>query len=80
MPTFLLSHRHAPEECRHAFAAWHGFDSPLRHAGALSSCPSGGHALWWVVPADHAAAALEQLPAFVSQRTEAIPVSEVPIP
>jgi hypothetical protein len=80
MPTFLLTHRHLPEECRFAFAAWRGFDSPLRHARALSSCPSGGHALWWVVSAADAAAALDQLPAFVSARSEAVPVSEVPIP
>lgn len=80
MPTFLLSHRHAAEECRFAFAAWHGFQSPLRHARALSSCPSGGHALWWVVTAPDAAAALDLLPAFVSARSEAVSVSEVPIP
>ncbi len=80
MPSFLLCHRHAPDECRFAFAAWHGFDSPLRHLQALSSCPSGGHALWWVVPAADPGAALAQLPAYVRQRTEAIPVSEVPIP
>lgn len=80
MPTFLLCHRHAPEECRFAFAAWRGYDSPLRHARALSSCLSGDHALWWVVSAGDAAAALDQLPAFVSRRAEAIAVSEVPIP
>jgi len=80
MPTFLLCHRHAAEECRFAFAAWHGFESPLRRVRALSSCPTGGHALWWVVTAESSTAALDQLPAFVSQRAQAIPVSEVPIP
>lgn len=80
MPTFLLCHRHTPEQCRFAFAAWRGFDSPLRHGDALSSCPSGGHALWWVVTAHDASGALDQLPPFLSLRAEAIPVSEVPIP
>ncbi len=80
MPTFLLSHHHAPGECRFAFAAWHGFDSPLRHRTVLSSCPRGGHALWWIVEAEGADDALDQLPAFVAQRTEAVRVSPVTIP
>lgn len=79
-PTFLLHHRHAPEECRFAFAAWHGTDSPLRHGGALCSCRAGDHALWWLVAAQDAAAALAQLPEFVQLRTTAIHVDEVPIP
>ena len=31
MPTYLLHHQHAAAECGAAFAAWNGFDSPLRH-------------------------------------------------
>jgi hypothetical protein len=42
MATFVLCHRHEPAECRFAFAAWRGFDSPLRHATALASCAVGG--------------------------------------
>jgi hypothetical protein len=80
VPTFLLTHRHEPGECRFAFAAWHGFDSPLRHGTALSTCERGGHALWWIVEAQTPAEALGQLPAFVAQRTEAVRVSEVTIP
>src|SRR3954449_3245731 len=47
MPLFLLHHQHAPAECAAAFAAWPGFDSPLRGEAAASTClqavtPSGG--------------------------------------
>jgi len=80
VPTFLLSHRHPPDECPFAFAAWRGFDSPLRHRLALSSCLQGGHSLWWVVDADSEKAALGQLPAYVSERSEATRVRSVPIP
>ena len=46
MPTFLLTHRHEPAECRYAYAAWLDFESPLRHQRADSSCMHGGHRLW----------------------------------
>jgi hypothetical protein len=78
--TFLLCHRHAAAECRFAFAAWRGFDSPLRHGHALSSCQEGGHALWWIVVADDDQSALALLPPFVRGRAQATAVSEVPIP
>jgi hypothetical protein len=39
MPFFLLHHQHQPHECAAAFAAWQGFDSPLRHGRVPSSCP-----------------------------------------
>jgi hypothetical protein len=80
MPLFLLSHRHDAAECAAAFAAWRGFDSPLRGRPAASTCREGGHALWWRVEAASRHAALEQLPPFVARRTEAIQVREVQIP
>jgi hypothetical protein len=80
MPRFMLSHTHEPQECRVAFAAWHGYESPLRRQHALASCAEGGHSLWWTVDADSEAAALAQLPPYVADRTQASRVSEVPIP
>ena len=44
MPFFLLQHSHDAHECAAAFAAWQGFDSPLRHRRAPSTCLAGGHA------------------------------------
>jgi len=80
IPTFLLHHRHSPTECRATFAAWKGFDTPLRKASTLGSCLQGGHELYWRVEAADAAAALAQLPPYVASRTEAIEVTEVAIP
>ena len=80
MAKFMLTHRHKPEECRIAFAAWHGFDSPLRRHSTLGSCAEGGHSLWWTVDSPDAGEALAQLPHYVAERTEVSPVSEVPIP
>jgi hypothetical protein len=80
MPTYHLAHRHDPQECRIAFAAWKGFDSPLRHRATLGSCAKGGHRLFWVVEAPDANAALAQLPPYVAERTDASEVSEVEIP
>jgi hypothetical protein len=80
MARFMLSHNHTPEECRVAFAAWRGFDSPLRHHPTLSSCSGGGHSLWWTVDAESAGAALAQLPPYVAERTNVSEVREVPIP
>jgi hypothetical protein len=80
MPRFLLSHRHAPHECAAAFAAWQGFDSPLRHGRVPSSCLAGGHGLWWHVEAADAATALALLPRFVADRTTAVVVRDVHIP
>ncbi len=80
MPFFLLHHRHEPAECAAAFAAWTGFRSPLRHRRAASTCLTGGHAVWWRVQADDAAAALAQLPLFVARRTLPIEVRDVEIP
>ena len=80
VPRFLLTHRHELAECRFAYAAWRGFDSPLRRRPALSSCPSGGHRVWWLVDAPTAAAALGQLPDFLAARTEVTEVKDVAIP
>lgn len=77
---YLLCHRHDPAECPVAFAAWKGFDSPLRAGKAVGSCARGGHSLWWTVEANDEASALAQLPPFVAARAEAVAVTELPIP
>lgn len=76
----MLCHTHTADECRHAFAAWRGVDSPLRHRPTVSSCGEGGHRLWWTVDATDAGAALAQLPDYVAERAEAIEIEEVAIP
>jgi hypothetical protein len=80
MPLFLLDHHHGAHECDAVFAAWQGFSSPLRHRRVPSTCLAGGHGLWWRVEATDGDAALAQLPRFVAERTNAIPVREVVIP
>lgn len=80
MPMFLLAHHHSPAQCGAAFAAWRGFASPLRHRDAFSTCPLGGHGLWWFVEAPDEAAALGQVPAYVGETTEVTRVAPFPIP
>jgi hypothetical protein len=80
MPTFLLHHRHSARECAAAFAAWRGFQSPLRRHAVPSSCLLGDHAVYWRVEAASAADALALLPDFVARRTEPIQVRDVEIP
>ena len=80
MPVFVLMHKHRPEECAIAIAAWKGFHSPLRHSHPFGSCASGGHRVWWIVEAADGAAALAQLPSYVAERTTADEVRDVPIP
>jgi hypothetical protein len=80
MPPFLLRHHHSPGECAAAFAAWQGFDSPLRGRPAASTCLEGGHAVWWRVEASNRQAALAVLPPYVANRTHVIPVRDVQIP
>jgi hypothetical protein len=83
---FVVSHRHDPADCRTAFAAWRGFESPLRHTPALASCArqpatdSGDHLLIWTIEADDEAHALALLPPWLAERAEARVVGEVPIP
>jgi hypothetical protein len=80
MPRFLLHHRHEARECPAAFAAWKGFESPLRHRATIGSCLAGGHEIWWELEAVSAAGALGHLPRYVAERTEAIRISDVHVP
>ena len=82
---FVLSHRHAPRDCGVAFAAWRGFDSPLRHQSALASCTSdaeggGEHVLIWTVDAAGPEQALALLPPWLAERAEVRRVGVVSIP
>ena len=80
MSRYLLHHRHEPHECGVVFASFRGHESPLRHQATLSSCRSGGHAIWWTVEAASEEDALAQLPFYVAERTTATTVGEVEIP
>jgi hypothetical protein len=82
---FVLSHRHAPHECGVAFAAWRGFESPLRHTSTLASCSTNGadqgeHLLIWTVDAASSEQALALLPPWLADRAEVRRVGEVSIP
>ena len=77
--TYVLAHVHDPDHCQVAYAAWRGFDSPLRGQRTIASCGSGDHRMFWTVQADNAEAALAQLPPYLAQRTHVSKVSEVPI-
>jgi hypothetical protein len=80
MRTFILEHRHDASECDAVFAAWQGFQSPLRHERVQSTCLDGGHTLFWIVEALDRAAALALLPRYVAGRTRAIHVRDVVVP
>jgi hypothetical protein len=80
MACFLLHHRHEPQECGVAFAAWKGHDSPLRRRETFGTCRGGGHDIWWLVDADSAETALAQLPYFIARRTTAAEISAITIP
>jgi hypothetical protein len=80
MPLFYLHHRHGPAECAAAFAAWRGFDSPLRHRPVAGTCLTGGHCLLWLIEAGDGEEAAANLPAFVAARTEVIEVREIDVP
>jgi hypothetical protein len=80
MPLFVLHHTHEADECPAAFAAWKGFDSPLRRTTARASCTWGGHEIWWELDATDEEEALSRLPRYVADRTIAIRVSEVRVP
>jgi hypothetical protein len=80
VPAYLLTHSHEPGECASAFAAWHGFASPLRRTVAISSCLAEGHSLWWRVDAVSPEDALALLPPFVAERSEVAEIREVTIP
>jgi hypothetical protein len=80
MATYVLVHRHQANECRRAYAAWKGFDSPLRRTRTFASCARGDHRVFWTVEAVNERSALAQLPDWLAARTEASEVSSVAIP
>ncbi len=80
MTRFLLQHHHEPRECGVVFAAFKGYESPLRHRLALASCNSGAHSIWWTVDAASEEHARALLPFYVAERTTVTPVTEVEIP
>jgi hypothetical protein len=80
MARYLLLHRHRPERCTTAWAAWNGHSSPLRGAPASCTCLHGGHTVFWEVEAADAEAALALLPPYVAERTEAMAVRRVRTP
>jgi hypothetical protein len=80
MPLFILQNHHEPAECDATFAAWQGFESPLRRHPAASTCLAGEHRLWWRVEAGSAEEALALLPEFVASRTRVTGIREVEIP
>jgi hypothetical protein len=77
--TYLLAHAHDEAECRVAYAAWRGFDSPLRGLDAMASCASGDHRMFWTVEADSPGEALKQLPPYLAERAHASEVRGVAI-
>jgi len=80
MPCFLLHHHHQPHECGVVFAAFRGFESPLRHRAAVASCRSGSHSIWWTVETPSQERALALLPYYLAERTTVTAVTEVEIP
>jgi hypothetical protein len=80
MPRFLIDHRHESSECSVVFAAFKGFETPLRHRATIASCAFGGHAIWWTVEAPSAEQALALLPYYVAQRANVTRIGEVDIP
>jgi hypothetical protein len=80
MAHYLLHVEHAAADCAAAFAAWSGFDSPLRHRPAASTCLGDGHAVCWRVVTASAAAALALLPRYVRARTSVTAVRDFEIP
>ena len=80
MNRYMLYHRHAVADCAAAFAAWNGVPGALRGTTASSTCPFGGHEIWWFVHAERDTAALALLPAYVATRTVAIRVADVELP
>jgi hypothetical protein len=79
MASYLLAHVHGEADCRVAYAAWRGFESPLRGLHAIASCASGDHCMFWTVQANNPDDALKQLPPYLAQRTHVSEVSKVAI-
>ena len=80
MTFYLLHNRHQEDECPATYAAWRAFKSPLRRTAPYASCLAGGHEIWWEVEAEDETTALRQLPAFVAERSRAIPVTKARLP
>jgi hypothetical protein len=83
VPRYLLLHTHGRDDCSIAFAAWRGYESPLRHERAAASCSnstSSEHRIWWELEATSGDQALAQLPPWVAERTEVNQIDEVTIP
>lgn len=80
MSFFLLHSRHHEAECPAAYAAWRGYESPLRRSAPYATCLWGGHEVWWETEAEDAATALRQLPPFVAERSRAIRVTKARLP
>jgi hypothetical protein len=83
---FVLSHRHRPNQCGVAYAAWKAFDSPLRHEPTLATCASDpdlgaeDHLLLWTVDAESEEGALALLPQWLAERAQVRRVGQVTIP
>lgn len=80
MATFVLVNRHEQAECDATYAAWRGFESPLRRRPPSAGCIWNDHRLWWEVEAEDPDRALALLPRFVAARTETNRVAKVPLP
>lgn len=80
MAFFLIHSRHQEAECPATYAAWRGFESPLRRSAPYATCLWGGHEVWWETEAESQAAALRQLPTFVAERSRAIRVMKASLP
>ncbi len=79
MSTFVLAHVHEQADCQVVYAAWRGYDSPLRGLDTMASCANGDHHMYWTVDAASAHDALQQLPPYLAQRTHASEVRRVAI-
>ena len=80
MPRYMLEHSHEARSCATAYAAWSGYDSPLRRRRTVATCAVGGHRIFWLVQASDADSAVRQLPEWLAERTVVSEVSEVTIP
>lgn len=79
MSQFVLAHAHDSSECHIVYAAWRGYESPLRGLEAMASCANGDHRVYWTVDAASAGDALRQLPPYLAARTEVSEVQPVTI-
>jgi hypothetical protein len=80
MASFRIAHRHEPEECAVVYAAWKGFDSPLRGHTTTSTCRWGDHQIWWDLETVDQDEAMSYLPRYVADRAVALRIGEVDIP